>query len=81
MKDRQRQIDALAKENKEYRERFLDLVDRHFGYTDNHAASQDKQSGNLLPAPPSPTSFSSPNVPPKEEQKPVEKPKGKKKNN
>jgi F0F1-type ATP synthase membrane subunit b/b' len=30
--DKQKEIDRLAQENREYRERFLALLDRHFDY-------------------------------------------------
>lgn len=32
LKDRQTQIDELAKENHEYRDRFLALLDDHYGF-------------------------------------------------
>jgi len=35
LKDRQIEIDRLAKDNHEYRDRFLALLDRHFGYEPN----------------------------------------------
>jgi hypothetical protein len=33
LNDRQRQIDRVAEENREYRERFLKLLDREMGFT------------------------------------------------
>lgn len=32
LKDRQKEIDRIAYENREYRERFLALLDQHFGF-------------------------------------------------
>ena len=33
LKDRQAEIDRLSADNREYRERFLSLLDKHFKYT------------------------------------------------
>ena len=33
LEDRQAEIDRLASDNREYRERFLRLLDKHFKYT------------------------------------------------
>lgn len=79
LNDRQKQIDNLAKENKEYRDRFLELMDKHFGYSGSHAVSNNDQSKELLP-PASPATESQQTVAPKNEQRTsVKQPKGKNK--
>ena len=79
LNDRQKQIDNLAKENKEYRDRFLELMDKHFGYTGSHAVPNNDQSKELLP-PASPTTESQKTVAPKDEQRTsVKQPEGKNK--
>ena len=34
IRDKSEQIDELAKENREYRVRFLDMLDQHYDYKD-----------------------------------------------
>jgi hypothetical protein len=56
LRDRQKQIDDLAKDNREYRERFLTLLDRHFGLVNGKTpdVSEVKPEGDKAQIPPSP---------------------------
>lgn len=45
LKDRQSEIDRLATDNREYRERFLALLDKHFEYS--APALENKQNKHL----------------------------------
>ena len=38
IKDRQKEIDRLAADNREYRERFTKLLDRHYDVTDKKSS-------------------------------------------
>ena len=69
LKDRQKQIDALAVENKEYRQRFLDILDQRFGYTNTQGAPQSNQSIPTLPSPQLPVMSPDPDVPSDETNK------------
>lgn len=43
LNDRQRQIDEIAKENHEYRDRFLAILDEHFGFEKRHPSSSGSE--------------------------------------
>jgi hypothetical protein len=45
--DRQAQINMLAAENREYRERYLAILDRHFGLPTDQHTSEDTARGRL----------------------------------
>lgn len=45
LNDRQKEIDRLAKDNREYRERFLSLMDKQFNYNPG-PNSKNNQSGS-----------------------------------
>ena len=54
MEDLQKEIDRLAEDNRQYRDRFLFVLDKHFDYQkpDNHSGHKDNHSehkDNLLP--------------------------------
>lgn len=44
LKDRQNEIDRLAQDNREYRERFLSLMDQKFSYSPQSGSRKSKKS-------------------------------------
>lgn len=58
LKDRQKEIDNIAAENRQYRERFLALIDKHLGLETNITDKESlkpKPEGEKLELPPQPT--------------------------
>lgn len=58
LKDRQKEIDNIAAENRQYRERFLALIDKHLGLETNNTDKENlnpRPEGEKLELPPQPT--------------------------
>jgi hypothetical protein len=54
LQDRQREIDKVAAENREYRDRFMTLLDIKFGLRDDKEAAKPKTEGEKSELPPKP---------------------------